>query len=271
MVASVADEAACKSLCLRTAECNVYTYYSIQDPYEPEMCVLLSNAGMQQSALACDHCVTGPASCQAAQKCQVGVLTDGVTNQFVFAKSTSTATLVSREKDCYLDAKGLAIGGGGDYAKYGGGGSGYVEFGVFRVKANETLNLKVGSAEKISYVERDGQVLLLAMAGHDAAGNDGGDGYSGGGPRGDYGGEDGGDAGDSGNDSGGQGSGLDIGSVNMTKFELTPGKGGNFASKSYGGGGGGIIVNGEKPSRNEYQGEGFGGGSGLPGCVLIEV
>merc|ERR1712051_824668 len=102
------------------------------------MCVLLSNAGMQQSALACDFCVTGPASCQAAQKCQSAVLTDGVTNQFVFAKTTSTATLVSREKDCYLDAKAVAIGGGGVYDSHGAGGSGYVEFGVLRVKANET-------------------------------------------------------------------------------------------------------------------------------------
>ena len=92
--------------------------------------MLLSNAGMQQSALACDFCATGPASCQAAQKCQAAVLTDGVTNQFVFAKLTSNATLVSREKDCYLDAKALAIGGGGSYHSSGGaGGSGYVEFG----------------------------------------------------------------------------------------------------------------------------------------------
>ena len=35
MVASVVDELACKSLCLRTAECKVYTYYSYEDPYEP--------------------------------------------------------------------------------------------------------------------------------------------------------------------------------------------------------------------------------------------
>lgn len=280
MVASVEDEAACKSLCLRTAECNVYTYYNKYDPYEPEMCVLLSNAGMQQSALACDFCVTGPASCQAAQKCQAAVLTDGATNQFVFAKSTSTATLVSREKDCYLDVKALAIGGGGAYDGINGaaGGSGYVEFGVLRVKANETLNIKVGSEGETSSVERDGQVLLLATAGHDASGSTGGDGYSGGGSYSGDGGEDGGDADDYGSYKGGHGSGLDIGSVNMTKFTLSPGKGGNGNTGSgFGGGGGGVIVNGEKPeSRSERQGEGFGGGDGqdyggLPGCVLIEV
>jgi len=203
------------------------------------------------------------------------VLTDGVTNQFVFAKSTSTATLVSREKDCYLDVKALAIGGGGS-RDVGGGGSGYVEFGVLRVKANETLNLKVGSEGETSSVERDGQVLLLATAGHDASGYNGGDGYSGGGSSSGEGGEDGGDADDNGSSKGGHGSGLDIGSVNMTKFTLSPGKGGSHSGGA-GGGGGGVIVNGEKPeSRSERQGEGFGGGDGgnyggLPGCVLIEV
>jgi len=287
MVASVEDEASCKSLCLRTAECNVYTYYNKYDPYEPEMCVLLSNAGMQQSALACNNCATGPASCQAAQKCQAAVLTDGATNQFVFARCqvpgasclTSTATLVSREKDCYLDAKALAIGGGGEYSRAGGGGaagSGYVEFGVLRVKANETLDLKVGWEEgETSSVERDGQVLLLATAGHAGSTTTGGDGYSGGGSNSGEGGEDGGDGDDHGSHKGGHGSGLDIGSVNMTKFTLSPGKGGG-TNGGAGGGGGGVIVNGEKPSSNQYQGEGFGGGDSyttvaLSGCVLIEV
>merc|ERR1712037_911823 len=73
------------------------------------------------------------------------------------------------------------------------------------------------------------------------------------------GGEDGGDADDSGSYKGGHGSGLDIGSVNMTKFTLSPGKAGTHDGNDYGGGGGGVIVNGEKPeSRTEHQGEGFG-------------
>jgi len=212
MVASVPNEAACKSICLRTTECNVYTYYDDNELYEPQMCVLLSNSGMQQTALACDHCVTGPARCQAAQKCQAAVLTDGETIQYVFAKSTTTATLVSKEKDCFLDARAVVIGGGGGYGgNYAGAGSGYVEFGTFKLKVNETLNVEVGSEGEISSVERDGQVLLLASAGHDSDSN-----------------------------------------------------------------GGGVIVNREKPSGNEYQGEGLGGGDicnygGLPGCALVEV
>ena len=101
------------------------------------------------------------------------------------------------------------------------------------------------------------------------------DGYSGGGSRDGDGGEGGGDANDHGSHKGGHGSGLDIGSVNMTKFTLSPGKAGS-SNAGWGGGGGGIIVNGEKPSETTYQGEGFGGGLGynygaLPGCVLIEV
>ena len=44
----------------------------------------------------------------------------------------------------------------------------------------------------------------------------------------------------------------------------------------YGGGGGGVLVNGEEPTRprGQFDGEGYGGGGyheGLPGVVLIEV
>ena len=73
---------------------------------------------------------------------------------------------------------------------------------------------------------------------------------------------------------GGHGSGLDAASVNLAQFTLSPGKAGRNKD-TYGGGGGGIIVDGEKLERNEFQGEGFGGGGGgyggLPGCVLLEV
>ena len=49
-------------------------------------------------------------------------------------------------------------------------------------------------------------------------------------------------------------------------------------SEQYGGGGGGVIVNGIKPGNATHTGEGFGGGAygysssnGWPGCVLIET
>ncbi len=50
-------------------------------------------------------------------------------------------------------------------------------------------------------------------------------------------------------------------------------------SEKWGGGGGGIVVNGITPGNESYYGEGFGAGArgtynsdgGYPGCVLIET
>ena len=285
IAAEVPSEAACKSLCSRTTRCAVYTYYDSEDLYEPEMCWMLSNSGLLRSATTCEHCKTGPASCRAEQECQAAVLTDddGTTNQYVFARSSSTASLVSAEKECFLEVRALAIGGGGS-GYLGGGGSGYAEFGVLQLRANETLDLVVGQGGETSSVEKDGQVLLIAAAGQNNDNYNGGDGYSGGGAgTGGSGGEgkDGGSDGSDGVDysssyKGGKGSGLDVGALNMTRFVLTPGKAGTNHG-NVGGGGGGILVNGEKPSSGDsYDGEGFGGGggysfNGFPGCVLVEV
>ena len=281
----VESEEACKNICSNTNDCTVFTYYDSLDPYQPEVCLLLSESGLEKSATKCEHCKTGPATCRSGQKCQVAVLTDdGTTNQIGIANSTTTASLVSAEKDCFLDVRALAIGGGGkgSCGFGGGGGSGYAEFGVLQLRANETLDLVVGGGQETSSVEKEGQVLLIAAAGQDNDGYNGGDGYSGGGAGTGYpnraggdGGSDGSDGGDySSSDTGGKGSGLGVGTLNMTRFVLTPGKGGTHSGG--GGGGGGILVNGEKPS-NEYDhdGEGFGGGGGsceaFPGCVLLEV
>ena len=96
-----------------------------------------------------------------------------------------------------------------------------------------------------------------------------------------YYGQDGGSNGSDGEDSdsymGGKGSGLDIGTLNITRFILSPGKAGTHYLGNGGGGGSGILVNREKPGGgDQHFGEGFGGGgcfggSGFPGCVLIEV
>merc|ERR1719239_1419310 len=209
--------------------------------------MMLSDSGLLRSAAACDHCKTGPAACRAEQECQAAVLTDdGTTNQYVFARSTSTATLVSAEKECFLEVRALAIGGGGQGSSafyYGGGGSGYAEYGVLQLRANETLNLVVGQTKQTSSVEKDGQVLLVAAAGQDSDGYNGGDGYSGGGASGGSsgfpgdGGWDGSDGEDSDSAKGGKGSGLDVGALNMTRFVLTPGKAGHWNTGSGGGGG----------------------------------
>merc|ERR1712130_115555 len=144
-------------------------------------------------------------------------------------------------------------------------------------RANETLNLVVGGHHETSSVERDGQVLLIAAAGQDNDGYNGGDGYSGGGAENSDGGSAGSDGEDYSSYKGGKGSGLDVVTLNMTRFVLTPGKAGTH-NGDWGGGGGGILVNSEKPTGGSSSwGEGFGGGggyngnSGLPGCVLVEV
>ena len=281
LASEVQSEEACKNLCSSTTDCTVFTYYDSLDPYQPEVCLLLSSSGLEKSATKCEHCKTGPATCRSGQKCQAAFLTDGNTYQHVFAKTNTTASLVSAERDCFLDVRALAIGGGGHgggSGYRGGAGSGYPEFGVLQLRAYETLNLIVGGDKETSSVEKDGKVLLIAAAGQDVDLYNGGDGYSGGGAGmggGGDGGSDGSDGGDTSSYTGGKGSGLDVGTLNMTRFVLMPGKAGTH-TEGYGGGGGGLLVNGEKPGGNEYWGEGFGGGggyggSGFPGCVLIEV
>merc|ERR1712037_196365 len=201
IASEVQSEEACKNLCSSTTDCTVFTYYDNLDPFEPEVCLLLSSTGFEKSATKCEHCKTGPATCRSGQKCQAAFLTDGNTNNFVFAQENTTATLVSAEKDCFLDVRALAIGGGGK-AGYGGGGSGYPEFGLFQLRALETLNLIVGGAQETSSVEKDGQVLLIAAAGQDADAYNGGDGYSGGGAGTSVSGHAGGDGGSDGSDGG---------------------------------------------------------------------
>ena len=109
----------------------------------------------------------------------------------------------------------------------------YAEYGHLQLRANETLDLVVGEGKQTSSVEKDGQVLLMAAAGQDYDGHNGGDGYSGGGAgsgsfdQGRNGGSDGSDGEDyDSSHKGGKGSGLDVGALNMTRFVLTPGKAG---------------------------------------------
>ena len=311
IAAEVQSEDVCKSLCSEAPDCAVYTYYNNQDLYQPGMCMMLSSSGMLKSASKCANCKTGPVTCQAGQRCQAAVLTDGATFQHVFAQSSTTATLISAEKDCFLDVRALAIGGGGSGARGGGGGSGQIDFGILQLWANGTLNLVVGKSNENSLVigltkgSSEGQVLLTGAAGGENYGGNGGDGYCGGGAGstsydgGQAGGEDGSDGGDDKDFAGGKGSGLDVRTLNMTRFILTPGKGGKPDGSDGGGGGGilfcfnsflilffsgGILVNGEKPEGCHFGechfGEGFGGGgswqiasdnNGFPGCILIEV
>ena len=101
-----------------------------------------------------------------------------------------------------------------------------ISYTATRINANETLNLVVGASTEPSSVEKDGQVLLIADAGQSNTDRNGGDGYSGGGAAYRDGGSNGSDGGSYGGNTGGKGSGLDIGTLNITRFILSPGKAG---------------------------------------------
>jgi len=286
-VFDVRDEPTCKQLCSEDEACEVYTYYNSSDPTEPETCVLLSNSGLQKTATQCDFCKTGSSHCKADNECEAGVLadTDGVPfNDFIFAESSFSATLMTAEKDCYREIQALAIGGGGRGSSGssggGGGGSGYIEFQTVQIRRNMVVS--VGQAGESSAIEVNNQLVLSAAAGEDWSALRGGAGYSGGGGAGagagagGDGGENGSDGEDGTNGSGGDGSGLDLTTVQLDNFILSPGKAGTTYG-SWGGGGGGVIVNGEYPTGGTvHYGKGYGGGGnyrgdGFPGCVLIDL
>ena len=305
-VASVPDEVTCKNFCSKATHCAFYTYYNSQHPYQPEVCILLSNpgieksqidnsrrgkSGLQSSAKKCDNCKTGPVSCEINQECKVALLTSNdQAHPYIFAESNHTkVTLVTGEKSCFREMRVLAIGGGGSSGFRSGGGSGHPELNLLQLRSNETLSLTVGPGIE-TMIEKDGVELLIGAKGQNGNDAKGGDGYSGGGAgfdksnTGKDGGSDGSDGHSSGGILGGKGSGLDLTTLNMARFVLTPGKAGT-GFKNFGGGGGGILVNGKRPQdgRNRYDGEGFGGGRGasknygyskpigFPGCVLIEI
>ena len=281
-VQNVSDEMSCKRFCLEKEDCTHYTYFNSSDPDTPQTCLLMPSLG-NGDLTRCEHCATGPSFCYTGQKCQTYILTDGDTNQYVFATSSRNATLIAKEKDCHMEVRALAVGGGGrGPTGYGGGaGSGHVNFTSLVLHAGNVLVLAVGAQGESSSVQMDGQMVLVASPGQNYDRNNGGDGYSGGGgyDGGVYGG-DGGRGGLDGEDTssgkGGHGSGLHIGELNMTRFHLYPGRGGNGSSTYGGGGAGGVVVNGQKPpGGTEFDGEGFGAGGFVGakrfGCVLVEV
>ena len=196
--------------------------------------------------------------------------------------------LVAAEKDCYVDLNIVAIGGGGrgGGSGYGGSGSGYVETAIVRMSVNNPEGeITVGQMGESSKVEIAGELVLEALPGEKGTGGGpGGAGYSGGGAScnrcsGGTGGSGGSDGGNSTNYPGGKGSGLDLNLVDLNNFIFTPGAGGQRYGE-YGGGGGGVAVNGKIPDvTSQYAGAGFGGGSaggyndydGYQGCVIVEI
>ena len=192
--------------------------------------------------------------------------------------------LVAAEKDCFVELNIVAIGGGGaGRDSYGRGrGSGYVEAASVRINSSSPeAEILVGQVGESSKLEIAGELVFEALPGQ----YPGSDGYSGGGGSshsgqgGGMGGSGGSDGGNGTNHPGGKGSGFDLGLVPLKNFILTPGEGGQPLSQ-YGGGGGGVAVNGKMPDvTSKYAGAGFGGGSsgyydnyrGYQGCVIVEI
>jgi len=194
----------------------------------------------------------------------------------------------------------VAIGGGGSpgagpgiFDDHGGGGSGYIESATISSISDTPFVVHVGNGTEESRVDTAaGETIVRAHPGKYGGSGffKGGDGYSGGGAGancyhwGSAGGSNGGDGQDSSYGHGGKGSGLDISTIALEHFKLTPGEGGG-ACPCNGGGGGGVLVDGQGPPDwgsyvpnfyNEAQGYGAGGGGSTPfpakqGIVIIEM
>ena len=150
------------------------------------------------------------------------------------------------------------------------------------------LVVRVGGPGELSSLEtREGETIITAQPGGESDRYDGGAGYSGGGGGSSNTARNGGDGGKDGGDGdnstignlGGRGSGQDISTtIHLQQFSLTPGRGGQKIG-IYGGGGGGIMVDGSGPQDKVYNGQGYGGGEGgyggngnpEPGLVLLEI
>ena len=207
---------------------------------------------------------------------------------YKFTRIGDTPVNILALGDCELTV--VAVGGGG-WGATGSGGSGYVVTNSFTVYPFTPSQLVVrvgGPGENSSLQISEGGTIITAQSGGNAHVYNGGAGYSGGGGgnynyiSGGYGGANGGDGQDSAyGDPGGAGSGFDISTISLTKFSLSPGAGGQRGSQ-YGGGGGGLMVDGAGPQKTVHDGQGYGGGGFNqyvtpgggrpgPGIVLLEI
>lgn len=282
MIVSVQSEVLCMDNCRTDPSCKFYTYYSSEDPSNPNTCFLLSE--ILEPARACTHCRTGSADCSRDGFCRFSLPDDTVLLESVFLNETVTNKRVNVfsigniNNPCVLTL--VAVGGGGRVPFCtGGAGSGYVSQGSY--KLGETILISIGGpGQATSITTVSEEIVLLAEPGDECYGEDGGNGYSGGGSygHGGVGGEDGGDGQATSQGKGGVGSAVDVSKIDMENFVVTFGAGG-VNNGGCGGGGGGVLINGAGPSATDAQGQGYGGGAdcqsfngdGLPGAVLIEV
>jgi len=308
VITNIPDEPSCVTQCRMNQDCKFYTYYTASDADHPSWCMLLSD--IKGPIKPCLHCRTGFPDCKnmTTNSCHFSV---GDNKDLTSYKATDTDTrhtLVISAETLFIscDMTIVAIGGGGSPRRYGGGGSGYIKTATISSISYGELHVYVGAKDKDSSVFHKPLLVnvgggkeesrVLTAAGEDIVrahpgkpGDDyydGGDGYSGGGGGGDYHGHDGGSGGSNGGDGergnygshpGGKGSGLDISTIALEHFKLTPAAGGKICSSSgsYGGGGGGVLVDGQGPQKGRSYGAGgcpFGDDyPAQQGIVLIEI
>jgi len=288
VITNVADEASCVTQCWMNPDCKFYTYYTASDQHYPRVCNLLSN--IEGPIKPCLHCRTGFPDCKkiTTDICHFSVGDKNEKNTSYKATDTSASinlTISAEALFSLCDLTIVAIGGGGSpgSGNYGnGGGSGYIETATISSLSDRPLLVNVGGGTEESRVDTAaGETIVRAHPGGYGSSYDRGDGYSGGGAgtsiSGYHGGSGGSNGGD-GNDSsygnhGGKGSGLDISTIALEHFKLTPAAGGEGCDY-FGGGGGGVLVDGQRP----HNGGSYGAG-GSPcnnadpaqGIVLIEI
>jgi len=164
--------------------------------------------------------------------------------------------------------KVLAIGGGGG-RYYGGGGSGYLFIGTIKATGNRRMTISIGdgggknqNGEKTTVKNADG-ITVTARGGnrgsHGVHGN-GGSGWSGGGGKHAAGGKNGGD-GKTGLHIHYGGDGQQISIPTIKGVSIAPGNGGE-PGHIWGGGGGGLVVNGKGKNSERGAAQGYGAGGG---------
>merc|ERR1711973_1010457 len=230
--------------------------------------------------------------------CRIVLPSGEVTTHHKFeASDDDLEALITIQGQTGCQLRALLVGGGAYGGGGGGGGSGYFNIHQLQVNPYYKIFVKAGGLGQSSTISVNG-ITMTAHPGLDYhCDNDnrcyGGDGYSGGGGRCR---EDNGVKCDAGNYTGGtngsngggpstpddhhwapgHGTGEDISGYRMDEFKLSPGQGGMayvFGGYVFGGGGGGILVDGVGPTTDGYAGHGYGAGgpNGLSGVVLIEM
>ena len=291
-IPGVPSDIECRNECSTTPGCIFFTYFTLDHPTYPELCILQSR--LLGPFLPCDSCLTGPRTCDHDLSC--GLFINGeyhTSHKFTEPGVVNNVILVSDgSEDCQV--RMFLVGGGGyAHSSYqgGGGGSGYLQYlSQSATDVLTSLSLIVGGEREQSSVTIYGKNItaLPGKASYSDGDEQGGDGYCGGGDYGHYkGGTSGSDGEGRGNEGGGTGE--DVTAFHIVNFVITSGAGGSYTNQwgnSVGGGGGGVLIDGQGPKRdngNHNQGQGYGGGGcgrtssgdtlqhGLPGVVLIEV